>query len=384
MSPQSRYVLYGAYASYATAKSRSYLRKKGIPFVERLPAAPRFREYVRPTSENHRIPQLEAPDGTVVQDTAAIFDYLEARFPDPPAQPPGPRQQLVSRLFELLLETEFGRVAWHFRWNFMDENYAFVGREFGRSFKPQGSDDDLDHYGGIIADKMEGKRAGLGDSAELRPVLNAIYDEGLALLEDHFMRLPYLFGGLPSIADHVLMGPFFAHLARDPEPARRMKLQAPRVFRWTEHMNTPEIQSPEFADFPATYLEDDEVPETVVSLLQLCLSDCGPDLIRSAEIYDDWASRHADAPPGALVSPKGIDEPSVGSFEGSLRGVAVPMGAAAYPLWVLQRALDWFHTLGETEQRAGRELLAACGGEALLDIALRRRLTRVGSRMALE
>ena len=85
------YILYGSYASYATAKSRSYLRKKGIPFVERLPASPRFREFVRPTSGSHRIPQLEAPDGTVVQDTVAIFDYLEARFPDPPAYPAGPR-----------------------------------------------------------------------------------------------------------------------------------------------------------------------------------------------------------------------------------------------------------------------------------------------------
>ena len=41
------YTLYGSYASYYTAKSRSYLRKKGIPFVERLPSDPVFREKVR-------------------------------------------------------------------------------------------------------------------------------------------------------------------------------------------------------------------------------------------------------------------------------------------------------------------------------------------------
>ena len=44
------YTLYGSYASYYTAKSRSHLRKKGIPFVERLPSENRFREHVRPTS----------------------------------------------------------------------------------------------------------------------------------------------------------------------------------------------------------------------------------------------------------------------------------------------------------------------------------------------
>jgi len=37
------YTLYGAYASYYTAKVRSYLRKKAIPFVERLPSDPMFR-----------------------------------------------------------------------------------------------------------------------------------------------------------------------------------------------------------------------------------------------------------------------------------------------------------------------------------------------------
>ncbi len=383
MSADAPYVLYGSHASYATAKSRSYLRKKGIPFVERLPSAPRFREYVRPTSENHRIPQLEAPDGTVVQDTTAIFDYLEARFPEPAAYPAGPRQQLVARLFEVLLDAELGRVAWHYRWNYMDENYAFVGREFGRSFRPQGSDEELDHYGAVIAERMESKRAGLGDSGALRPVLETIYLEVLELLETHFTRLPYLFGGLPSIADHVLMGSLFGHLARDPEPSRLMKLRAPRVFRWTEHMNTPEIQSPEFADHPMAYLPDDELPEATEALLRLCISDCATGLVRSAEIFDAWAEERADRPTGDVISPEGHDEAVVGRFDDELRGVALPAGAATYPLWVLQRGLDWYRAQGEADRDAGRELLERCGGKALLEIGPRRRLTRVGSWMAL-
>jgi len=58
------YVLYGSHASYYTAKTRSYLRKKGIPYVERLPSHSRFRSHVRPTSGSHRIPQLGMPTGT--------------------------------------------------------------------------------------------------------------------------------------------------------------------------------------------------------------------------------------------------------------------------------------------------------------------------------
>ncbi len=382
MGNESPYILYGSYASYATAETRSYLRKKGVPFVERLPASKRFREHVRPTSENHRIPQLEAPDGTVVQDTRAIFDFLEARFPEPAAYPPGPRQQLVVRLFEVLLEAELGRVAWHYRWNFMEENYGFVGREFGRSFKPQGTNEELDHYGAVIAERMEGKRAGFGDSPALWPVLEQVYFEALDILEEHFTTLPYLFGGLPSIADHVLMGSLFGHLARDPEPSRLMKIRAPRVFRWTEHMNTPEIQSPEFAEVEMTYLSNDQIPETVLSLLRMCIGHTAPALLETAALYNAWAKEHADLPPQSVISPEGFDEAAVGKFKAEIRGVPVPMVASTYQLWVLQRGLDWFAALGEADREASRALLKACGGDALLDIALERPLTRVGSRMA--
>ena len=51
--------LYGSFASYVTAKTRCYLLKKGIPFIERTPGHPRFRAHVRANTLNHRIPQLE-------------------------------------------------------------------------------------------------------------------------------------------------------------------------------------------------------------------------------------------------------------------------------------------------------------------------------------
>ncbi|MDG2049846.1 MAG: glutathione S-transferase C-terminal domain-containing protein, partial [Myxococcota bacterium] len=304
-------------------------------------------------------------------------------FPSPPAYPPGPRQQLVVRLFEVLLEAELGRVAWHYRWNYMDTNYSFVGREFGRSFKPQGSNEELDHYGQIISERMEGMRRRLGDSPQLRPVLEEIFRDVLDVLEKHFTTLPYLFGGLPSIADHVLMGALFGHLARDPEPSRIMKQRAPRVFRWTEHMNTPEIQSPEFSEMPMAFLADDQIPDTVTALLQLSIADISEPIIRSGELYDEWADRNSERPINSRISDDGHDEAVIGTFSSSLRGVELPAAASTYTLWVLQRALDWFATLSPADQEAGRRLLSECGGEALLRPPLRRRLTRVGSMMAL-
>ena len=61
------------------------------------------------------------------------------------------------------------------------------------------------------------------------PAFEEIYLDALRVLETHFTTTPYLFGGLPSMADFSLMGPLFGHLARDPVPATLMKQRAPRV-----------------------------------------------------------------------------------------------------------------------------------------------------------
>lgn len=374
--------LYGSYASYWTAKTRCYLLKKGIPFVERVPGHPHFREHVRANTLNHRIPQLELDDGTAIQDSVAIMDELEKHYPAPAIYPPGVRQQLVARLFEVLIQGLLGRPAWHYRWNYMEENYGFVGREFGRSFKPQGSNEELDHVGKIIADRMEGKRKGLGATDAALPVFESLYLDTLDLLEEHFIDTPYLFGGRPSVADFELMGPLFGHMARDPEPATIMKQRAPRVFRWTEAMNTPHIQSPEFADFPTEFAPDDEIPGRTLDLLKLCIEAAGELLPRTAEIYNEWVQDKTDKPEGTMVS-KEMDEAVIGRFNTVVRGVELGNGASLYILWVHQRTLNWFKALPVDAQQACHDLLSELGGQAMIDIELARALTRDHSHIAL-
>lgn len=375
------YVLYGAYASFYTGKTRSYLRKKGIPFIERLPSHPRFRQVVSPAARSRRIPILETPDGTVIQDTTEIFEHLEARIPEPAALPPGPRQRLAAYLIDLFA-SECLRIAWHFRWNFLEENLHFVIREFGRSFSPQGSDTALDHYGGLIARRMDGHRARLGVGPEHFPALKAIYHDLLDTLESHFTDYPYLLGGLPSVGDFGLMGPLFAHLGRDPYPLRIMQQRAPRVFRWVEHMNTPEIRSPEFADAPMAYLDDDVVPPAVVAMLRTFVADHAPGLVATAALYAEWTQSHLDRPTGALVSDADEDQPSLGRVTVDLRGVPITSGASAHSLWVLQRTLDWRANLDAPARAAGDAFAAELGAGPLLAADLPRRLTRVNNRLA--
>ena len=374
--------LYGSFASYVTAKTRCYLLKKGIPFIERTPGHPRFRAHVRASTLNHRIPQLELADGTAIQDSVAIMDKLEELYPEPPVYPPGTKQQLVTRLFETLIDGLLGRPAWHYRWNYMKENYGFVGKEFGRSFRPQGSDEELDHFGNIIAERMEGKRSGIGASEEALPIFESLYIDTLKILEDHFTTTPYLFGGRPSVADFALMGPLFGHLARDPQPSLIMKQRAPRVFRWTESMNTPDIQSPEFADFEPQFAANDSLPGRTQDLLLLCIEAAGESLPRTAEMYNSWVSTRLEDPTDTMVS-KDRDEPSIGTYSTILRGVEIQNQAGLYQLWTHQRALDWFESLSPENKNECRAFLRQLNAESLVDIKLDRRLTRVNNHIAL-
>lgn len=375
------YFLYGAYASYYTAKTRSYLRKKAIPFVERLPSHSRFRNHVSPAAESKRIPILEAPDGTIVQDTTVIFEYLERRHPARPALPPGPRQRLAAYLVDLFA-SENTKIAWHFRWDFPEENRFFVTMDFGRSFKPQGSDGELRHYGELIAKQMDGHRANLGITPAHYPALQTIYFELLDLLDAHFTALPFLLGGLPSIGDYALMGPLFAHLGRDPYPRTLMQKRAVRVFRWIEHMNTPEIRSPEFPEMAEDYLDGDVVPDTVAALLRFYCADHAELYRGTARLYADWVAAHRTLPAGALVCENGRDQPSLGMIALSLRGQPMTAAAPLHSLWLLQRTLDWFKTLRGAERAAAEDFARSVGAEALLSIAIARPLTRVRNRLA--
>ena len=374
--------LYGSYASYVTAKTRSYLLKKGVPFVERVPGHPRFREHVRANTLNHRIPQLELSDGSAIQDSVAIMDRLEEIYPEPSVYPPGLKQQTLARLFEVLVDGLLGRPAWHYRWNYMEENYGFVGREFGRSFKPQGTNEEIDHFGEIIAQRMESKRSGMGASEEALPVFESFYLDALEVLENHFVTTPYLFGGMPSVADFALMGPLFGHLARDPEPARIMKQLAPRVFRWTEAMNTPHIQSPEFADFEMAFDSGDQISEGALNLFRLCLEAAGQLIARTAEIYNEWVMDKLNEPDNTMIS-KEVDEPSIGRFETMLRGVAIQNSASLYSLWVHQRTLEWFGSKEDDERETISEFLSEFGAQKMLAMKLKRALTRVNNHIAL-
>ncbi len=375
------YIIYGSYASYYTAKVRAYLRKKGIPFTERLPSAPRFRDHVRPTSGTHRIPQLETPAGEIIQDSVEIVDYLEARHPDIPALPTRPRQRLAVHLMELFGSEGLVRLAWQFRWFFPEENYHFVKMEFGRSFRPQGSDEDLLKYGNIIADRML-SRGALDNTETVREDMRRDFLALLARLEAHFQGFPYMLGGHPSHADYAIMGALHAHMGRDPLPLNMMQTHAPRVFRWVEHMLMPEIQSPEFFDTPVAYPDDDLLPQTFVDLLGYFGERYAGQFERNSLAWAEHARLRLEEPKGQHVSEAG-EQPVLDPVEITHRGLRVSIRCNVHHAWVTQRAQRYYCSLSPADQSACDVLLDETGLGPLVRTDIVRPLTRRENRLVL-
>lgn len=370
------YTLYGSYASYYTAKVRAYLRKKGIPFVERLPSDPMFRNKVRPASGSHRIPQLLTPEGDVIQDSVAIVDALETKFPDVPAFPPTPLQRTFVHLVELLGSEGLVGLAWRHRWLF-PENLPFVIADFGRSFKPQGSDEDLAHYGNLIADRM--MSYGLPESTpQIRASLDAQYRSLLALFEAHLTVHPYFLGGHPSAADYAVMGAMHAHMGRDPAGLRTMQDHGPRTFRWMEHMLVPEIQSPEFFSAAIAWPDDDEVPVTSLAILRWMTNNFGEGFVLDVLAFNQAMVR--DSPAAGTVLDADNDQPRLPPEIVNHRGSEHQHAASLYAVWLAQRSRAFFHSLGETDRARIHERLGDDRLRDLLTAPLEVRLERVNNR----
>lgn len=374
--------LYGAPASLYTAKVRAFLRARGVPFEERFPSHPQYRAVIKPAADSHRIPAVAFADGLILQDSAVILDELERRYPDPNAAAMGPRQRLLTALMEVVADRGLAKPAMHFRWSFPEINEAFLVGEFGRSLAFPAPAAEVERLGRRVASKMSSYLPMLGIEPRTIPTIARVYGESLDLLNAHFSEHPYLLGGAPSRADYALMGPLYGHLGRDPYPLHMMQRAAPLVFRWTERINGAERSTPEFPDRPRTLPPDDTIPPTLIAWLQHLLVGYAPELVRSAERFDEWVAAHPDIPAGATVSPEGADQPALGEIEYDYHGVMMRQQALGHSLWLLQRALDVWAQLSGEDLAACGALAAEIGATEILSIRLARRLTRVRNRLA--
>jgi glutathione S-transferase len=370
--------LWGSPHSLYTGKVRSYLIKKGAPFRELLPVDPRFQELAASVVRLPVIPVVETPEGDILQDTTEIIDHLEARLLGPGMVPETPVLRTIADLLDAFGCEYLLPAAMHYRWTYRAEQEDFLQAEFGR----------VAHTGPDRAARREAGRSRmayfngflpmLGVSETSIPAIEESYLDLLDRLDIHFQACPYLLGGRPSLADFGLMAPLFAHLGRDPVPARLMKARAPNVFRWTERMNLPGAFDGEFADSPQAFFAHDEVPPTLEAVLALVFRDWGPELAVHAARFEAWLDETPEAGPGALLSQSGKRRvhPQLGPVAFELRGRRVERACAPQALWHFQRATDRARALEGRSAEAFAALLERTGGEAMMGLRLSRPIRR--------
>lgn len=355
------YQFYAAEESYFSAKVRPFFRYKDVPYTEIAPTPEAYRDVIRARTGLAFIPIVITPEDTTLQDTSDILDELERRFPEPALYPPTPVQRLVAYIVELYADEFLILPALHYRWSFA-ESEAKARKDFARA-----SGDMI--TAGKFADRIKGALPFVGVTPATIPTIEAHTRELLDILSAHFAGHDYLLGSRMSLADLALMGPLYAHLYLDAVPSRILKETAPRVCAWIERMNHPQPRSGKF-------LDDDELPATLMPLLQLIGQDAIPLLLDNVRAFEEWADSR----------PSDVQEPprGVGGHSSSLRGIEVQRMTSPYTLWMVHRPLDAYAALSAAEQQKVDAALRSSGCEPLLAYKPRHRLGKRNFKVVFE
>jgi glutathione S-transferase len=198
-----RHILYAIPHSLYSGRARSYLIKNRIPFEERSTGHESFKAEVLPEGKLPTIPTLVTADGEVIRDGAAIIEHFEA-VSGRPCRPPGSCQQVISALFDVIGTDGLLRPAMHYRWNFPDDNLAFVRYHFLHS---QRDVPEREEKTEAMMNRMRHAATIFGVTEQSQSVVEALYLEYLDALNTHFERYPYLLGWRPCIGDFGLLAP---------------------------------------------------------------------------------------------------------------------------------------------------------------------------------
>ncbi len=366
------YRLYAITHSLYSGRARAYLIKQGIPFQEFSTGHESFKAEVLPQGKLATIPTLVTPEGEVIRDGAAIIEHFEAAN-GRPCQPGGPRQQVISALFDVIGTDGLLRPAMHYRWNFPEDNLDFVAYHFYHSQRDMPERQEKTDY---MMDRMRHAAQIFGVTEHSRELVEALYLEYLDALNNHFEQHPYLLGWRPCVGDFGLLAPMYAHLGRDPYPARLMQQRAIRVYRWVERMNRADQDVPEYFDAGTDFLPGDDVPDSLLAVLRVLAEDFIPETRAAAQCINRWLTERQPEAGAAAVGR--LAEP-LGNVGFELRGQTITALAQPHRFYLLQRVQAVYDGLDAAQQQDIEAMLENCGMADLLTIRLDRSITRSGN-----
>lgn len=371
----SHHTLYGTPLSLYTGKARSYLIKNGLPYREVTPKTSHYENEVLPQAKLRMMPTLETADGVVIRDGAAIVEHFESQA-GRPASPATPKQRILGRLLDVIGMEGLLRPAMHYRWNFPDENEAFLQHHFSALVPPQ-----LDREATAAKGmgRMRAAAVAFGVTPENSEAIEARYLALMDRLDRHFAECPYLLGGRPSLGDFSLIAPLYGHLGRDPKPLALMQSRAVHLFRWVERMNRPEPDVGEFVEGGVALAGDafaanDEIPETLLEVLRQLSIDFVPETLAAAEFINAWLAGQDELSAGTPLE-RGY---GLAAFE--VEGATIHALAQPYRFYLLSQAQAEFDALAAGERSQVEELLEKCQLLPVLSARLSRAIGREGNR----
>ncbi len=386
------YRLFSWEHSYFSGKVRAYLRYKhrngalGGGYEDILATPELIQGLLLPRSGSGAVPQLEAPDGTWIQDSSDIIDFCEAAHPATPVVPASPVQRVVSYLIELLADEWMVVPGFWERWYFSED---------GRSPSHRGFNEQ--QWGAVLAAGAPGaarRAAGAGffetafgiSESRTRPrgvfagLVSLGVDERterawqasqhriLGLLESHFGHHDYALGGRPSLADFGLLAPLYAHLYRDAVAGFALRTHFPVLSEWVERTNGEGAlnarthgqklysldERGDLVGRPATsdggeWLPGDAIAESLEPLVAVFFEEMWPVLRSSMRVLSDFIASEDHEAGGELPGKTFTTTPGFEALQtddgalthdfeiGGIRGrrMVVP-----YQVWMLQRLAD--------------------------------------------
>jgi glutathione S-transferase len=420
------YRLFSWEHSYFSGKVRAYLRFKqeqqalGEGFEDILATPDLIARLLTPKSGSGAIPQLEAPDGTWIQDTSGIIDYCEAAHPESAICPDplaSPRQRLAAYLIELLADEWVVVPAFWQRWYFSENgrepsHRVYNEQQWGAVLAADAPGDARRAAGakffeaafGISHPREDpkGVYAGLlhlGCDARTEHAWQASQQALLGHLETHFLVHDYVLGGRPSLADFGLLGPLYAHLYRDPVPGFYLRTHFPLVCEWVERSNgegalnarrygqklyslddSGRLTGRVASSDAGAWLPDDAIAESLIPVLSVFFDEMWP-VLRSAaatlrRFLESDAHSIGDELPGKTftVTP-GFAElqqdggPLSHAFE--IGGIEARRMVVPYQIWMWQRIVEALRDALDdprTRERLDAFLSRFAGGRAFLEI----------------
>ncbi|CAD5276039.1 Glutathione S-transferase [Alteromonas sp. 38] len=388
------YILYGSEVSLYTGKIRAYLNYKQLPFTEVLSTVSVYKKIIRPKTGVTFIPVVKTPSDEYLQDTARIIDYFEAQARantqadtntnNLSVVPNTPAQHLVSELFALWGDEWLVIPAMHYRWN--KDNFPFIYEEFGQVVTPKAPKFVRAYFGKKLAKKFQGFVPLLGITEKSIPHIEDWYENTvLHYLNEHFATHKYLLGNKPCTGDFGLLGPLYAHLYRDPAPKQLMDKLAPNVAAWVKRMNNPsaekhtsaaasnDINTPDF-------LENDEVPATLLPLLKNMFAQQWPVLKNTSEALVDWREKNASNENTSRFIPRTIGQHTFKIGRGESQTVEEQRFISSFHQYKLQRVLDVFNSIEQPSLEL-MSLLDEVGGLEYMQLQVKDRVVIEGNRL---